>query len=567
MPYDLNEARKAVSERGKKAAIAKALEHQNRVKFHAQTALNQSVISAYPSFFAFVKNLIPADKYKVFMGLFRYPIKTNEIVDVCFNKLARVFDGRNPVYDYNMLYADDLDDWLWYRKDVLNEPKVWSNIGWEYFKTEFNSFLVVDLPTEQRGERPEPYFYWLPIDRVITYGLKDDGSVDFIAFYQQSDGAKKVVFIDDSSYRTFTEKDGNIGALLSENAHGLGFCPVRFFVTEPISIREPDVKKSVLTNELSSLDWYLFFHTSKKHLDLFGSYPILSGYERNCNYIDEHDNTCDHGFLKNRSGVYLHDAAGNLMECPKCGSKRIVGAGTFVEIPIPDEENKADLRNPVQMLTVDRNSLDYNVTEEERLKNEIIKSVVGGSEEVSPKQAVNEMQIQATFESQSAILKEIKKTFESAMEFVDSTICKLRYGESFVSAHVNLGTEFYIYSPTELREKYKLAKEAGASETELDALQTQIIETEYRNNPNQLQRMQTLADLEPFRHLTRAECFTLFDKGIISADELKFKLNFGSLINRFERENTNVVEFGTAVPYAQKINTITEKLKEYAASV
>ena len=88
MPYDLNEARKAVSERGKKAAIAKALEHQNRVKFHAQTALNQSVISAYPSFFAFVKNLIPADKYKVFMALFRYPIKTNEIVDVCFNKLA-----------------------------------------------------------------------------------------------------------------------------------------------------------------------------------------------------------------------------------------------------------------------------------------------------------------------------------------------------------------------------------------------------------------------------------------------------------------------------------------------
>ena len=38
----------------------------------------------------------------------------------------------------------------------------------------------------------------------------------------------------------------------------------------------------------------------------------------------------------------------------------------------------------------------------------------------------------------------------------------------FVSAKVNLGTEFYLYDVTELRERYKVAKESGASEGELD---------------------------------------------------------------------------------------------------
>ncbi|MEE1283954.1 MAG: hypothetical protein UHK54_03770, partial [Acutalibacteraceae bacterium] len=48
-----------------------------------------------------------------------------------------------------------------------------------------------------------------------------------------------------------------------------------------------------------------------------------------------------------------------VVRCPKCGNKRIVGAGSFVEIPVPNaDENQPDLRNPVQLLTVDRNALD-----------------------------------------------------------------------------------------------------------------------------------------------------------------------------------------------------------------
>lgn len=39
---------------------------------------------------AFVSNLLPHDKFKMFKTLFRYPVKTNEVTGVCFDKLSRI---------------------------------------------------------------------------------------------------------------------------------------------------------------------------------------------------------------------------------------------------------------------------------------------------------------------------------------------------------------------------------------------------------------------------------------------------------------------------------------------
>ena len=102
------------------------------------------------------------------------------------------------------------------------------------------------------------------------------------------------------------------------------------------------------------------------------------------------------------------------------------------------------------------------------------------------------------------------------------------------------------------------------SEADLDALLQQIIETEYRHNPQQMQRMIILSDLEPYRHLTRQEVQGLFDKGLVSRDELMIKLNFADFIRRFERENMNIITFGETIDYQKKIDTIKERLAEYA---
>lgn len=566
MGLGINDIKKQITKQKKGATINRAIVHQQRIKFHAETFVAPYISQPLTDFLNFVSNLIPDDKFKIFKTLFRYPVKTNEVTGICFDKLSRIFDGRNPAFNYQFMESGQRDDWEYYRQNVLREPEIWSSKGWEYFKTEINSVLIVDLPTEQDAadKYPRPYFYWLPIEQVITFDADPVTGVMRWIIFKQDD--KRIAVIDDERYRVFTEEDGNIGDLLIDSPHDLGYTPARFFWNEAISLREPDVKASPLTEQLESMDWYLFYHISKRHLDMYGSYPIYSGYEQSCDFSNaENGDYCDGGFLKDKQGRYKLDQAGILERCPKCGDKRIAGVGSFVEIPVPDGDKQPDLRNPVQMLNVDRNSLDYNVAEEERLRNNIITSIVGTNEEITTRDALNEQQIKANFESQSTILNRVKKGFEAAQQFVDETVCRLRYGNLFVSAKINLGTEFYIYDTMELRERYKLAKETGASEAELDAMQNQIIETEYRNDSTQLQRMLVLAELEPYRHLTRAEVLNLYGQQIISEPELRVKLNFANFVRRFERENTNILEFGTQIPFSEKIKVITNKFYEYAS--
>lgn len=570
MPYDINKIREEIAKNRRSAELNRAKLHQLRIKFHTVkrvTTFGSPYVSIpLTQWLSMVENILPHDKFVLFKALFRYPVKTNEITDVCFDKLSRIFDGRNPAFNYQFANSEQRNDWENYRQTVLNEPEVWQTKGWEFFKTEINSVLVVDLPKEQTSELPEPYFYWLPIEDVITYRANPTtGQMDFIVFRRRD----KIVVLDDGFYRVWSDKKktGRIDGMPEvETPHDLGYCPARFFWNEPLSLEDPDVKASPLSAVLESLDWFVFFHISKRQLDLFGAYPILSGYEQSCDFSNaENGDYCDGGFLRDKQGHYKLDMSGLLMRCPKCGNKRIIGAGSFVEIPVPNAESgQADLKNPVQMLTVDRNALDYNVAEEKRLREEIITAVVGQDEIVTDRDAFNEQQVRANFESVTTVLNRIKKGFEAAQQWVDGTICRLRYGKYFLSAKINYGTEFYLSTPDELRNRYKMAKESGASESELDMLQNRIIETEYRNDPTQLRRMLLMAELEPYRHLTRAEVVDLFGRNLISETDMRIKLNFSNFVRRFERENMNILEFGNAIAFDKKVAAILDAFARYA---
>jgi hypothetical protein len=416
------------------------------------------------------------------------------------------------------------------------------------------------------GGLREPYFYWLSIERVIDFRIdrtkQGFSNFEWIIFEAGDD---KIAVFDDERYRLFRKgKDNNIGELLVDNPHALGYCPARFFWTTPVNLREPEIKRSPLSKELAALDWFLFFAISKQHLDLYAPYPIYSGYEMDCNFHnDDSGDYCDGGFLRNRDGNYkIIPATGAVERCPVCGNKRISGAGSFVEIPVP-QQNGPDLRNPVQITTVDRNALDYNVEEVERMERNIVRNCVGVDNEIVNGQAINEMQVEATFENRTTVLMSVKRNFENAQKFVDETICRLRYGAAFTSATVDWGTEFYLTTVSELRVRYARAKEQGASDAELDALARKIIETEYRNDPQQLQRMTILSELEPYRHLTREELLTLNERGLVDPADLAVKLNFSAYVARFERENMNVVDFGANIPHDIKIERITNALRNY----
>lgn len=543
------------------SVISKAIQHQARLRFHTESYMDAMDISLpFTRFCDWVKTLIPKDKYNIFLSLFKFPTQNVELTGEIFEELERVFDGRDSAVNFQFTDNTFADDWEWYRQEMLGEPEVWKSKGWNALKTAINSVMIIDLPIEQTSERPEPYFYFLGIENVIDFESKGE-ALEWIIFKQPEN---RVAAFDDEFMRVFAlDEKGQIGEIISEVKHGLGFCPARFFWTTPLSDNCPDIKRSPLSPQLGNLDWLLFFRISKRHLDLYAPYPIYSAYAADCSFRNnETGDYCDGGFLRNINGEYKMLRDGSVERCPVCSEKRIAGVGSFIEVPIPND-SRPDLRDPVTITTVDKNSLDYNTSEEKRLAYEIYTKVTGSGGEVQQKTSINEMQVTANFEDKRNVLLSLKTNFEKAQTFIDDTICRLRYGESYLSCSINWGTEFYLYSVEDLQKIYSEAKKAGASEARLDMISDQIIETENRNNPIQLQRMLLLKQLEPYRHLTLSELQSLLNKSLIDPVMMMIKINFATFVDRFERENINIIEFGSSLPLDRKIEIINQKFIEY----
>lgn len=563
MVLSLSKIREEVQKPSKREEIRKAMEQQEWIKLHSDTSID--VINSVPfrKFCTFVKSQLPQDKFLSAMNNLKFPLPTNAITKSIFVKLSKLFDGRNPAYNYQFHNTQERDDWEWYRQEVLDEPNLWSDKAWRWFQTEINCVMVVDMPseTDPTDRYPQPYSYFVPIDNVISYKVNDRRKcMDFIIFRSEDN----IIVIDDVSYRVFASDGNRLGSLLMENAHTLGYCPAKFLWNEPLSLSEPDIKSSPLSQKLSSLDWYLFKLLGVRHLDTYAGYPIYSAYEEECDYMDAEGNVCHKGHMQAPDGHFITDAQGNIVVCPVChGKKQLVGAGTFITVPIPTE-GQPDLRDPVSITTIDRQSLDYNINELERLEKDIIASCVGVDNTIINETSLADKQVDATYESKDTVLNRIKKGFEEIQEWHDATCCRLRYGSAFISANINYGNEFYTLTPEVLRKRYDDAKKSGASEAELEALDEQLLETEYRHNPTQLQRMIILKDLEPLRHKTFDEVNTLRDAGIVPQEVAILKSDFTAFIKRFERENDNILEFGTQIPYKDKITNIYNTLLTYA---
>ena len=571
MALELSQIREILKSPPKSPQKRLAIEHEQRVRFHSETTLGSGDTSnALNEFLRFVKGVLKRDdKFNVFLHLLRFPIDTVSVTEEIYKALEKVYDGQNPVYDYEFSNEEILADWEQYRIDSKQDD-FWRYEAWEAMKTQINSIMVVDLEREQNSTRPEPYTYFLNLGDTIAYKTQD-GDFEFLVFWSNKE-EKEIAVFDEEKYWLFKVDDKReIQDVLVESPHELSYCPARFFWTTPKSTFQKEIKKSPISNELGKLDWLLFYSISKKQLDTYGSYPIISVFNSDCDF--EHTNTitgdhesCHNGFMQNSDGNYilLNDRTtgyGALKQCPVCSKNSLTGAGSIIKIDAPDSSEDPDLRNPIQFHQIDRAILDYNVEEVERLTGEIILKTTGGSIEAVNDQAVNEKQIMSLFESRKAVLVNIQENLERARKWSDQTQCLLRYGENlFQSCFISMGTEYFLFSEPQLWEIYNGLKKSGTTTIQLDYLQDQIFETKFKNNREGLERAKTLVNLEPFRHLTASEVQGF---NVTTPKELYLKLNFSSLIQRFERENTNVVSFGNEIEFDQKIQRIKEVLESY----
>lgn len=552
MGLDLNQIKELLKNPENTGNISKAAKHEKRLRFHIDTSMSsQDAKSVYNDFIKYAETALTEGNYYKFLYMLRFPVYTNEVCDQIFHTLQKVNEGIDSIDTVNFTSEDAKEDY-----NEFDPLKNWNIESFEKMQGYINSVLIADLPQNQDLSKPEPYYYFKNIDSFYSIGSEDNVTIDNVLFINED-----ILFVfDDEYYRTFRIDDKReIIEVLSESKHELTYCPARFLWTDYINSEDKFVKKSPLSTKLTDLDDLLFDMVNKRSLDLHAAYPIYWVSEVKCDYKG-----CDGGFLKDTLKNEYIIQGDSVVKCPLCTKKRMAGAGTVITKPTPRPDEKESNTAPIGILPVDAPSLQYTAKSNAEKKLTIIKDVTGSSNELI-NQAVNEKQVIASLESQTAVLNSLKHNFESSKSWLISTICNLRYGNLYVGNTVSYGTKFDNISAQVLAQMYNEAKGSGLSDIELDAIQEQRIYSIYKNNPEKLNRAKLLLHLEPYRHLSKKEVLEqeISEFSLFSRENVAIKLNFSNFISRFEREQLPITQFGSELELSKRIDSILKIIKSY----
>jgi len=556
MQLEKNQVQQLLEKRPKKSLLQNAERHQNRLRLHGETEIeNIRNNPAYIDLLSWVESFLTRDKYNRFVQLLRLPVVSLEITQDIYQEYERIFDGQNPFFNYEFSNPDFETDFKSYLNKGLNDKNFFKTIGFEQLKYSINSILVVDMP-EDGGN---PYYYFIDISSVVDVKSDENGAIQYLIF--QIDKETVAVY-DSESYRVY-KVDGTkiIGEPIVDNSHDLGYCPASYFWDKNMKGSNTIEKKSPVTDVLGRLDKYLIEDTFKEYADLYGTFPIITAFEELCNFEG-----CNNGFIMEDYTVTVNgvdEIQSRQVKCKACAESEEIGPGTIFEIPAPQTKDDPILSNPVEIIAPDTKSLEY-VKQKLVEYAEVIREVtIGTRGRVLDNTAVNETQVFGSFESRQNILLQVASSFEKIHKFANDTVARLMYGDAFLSSTVFYGDHFFLKSVEQLMAEYEQAKKNGEPDEEIDQIYRQILVTKYKGNDDRIERAWILYNLNPEPHKTVAECTQLVTLGAMGQNDFVIKSRFNNFIAKFEREQSNVLDFGRDLDFDKKIDAINDILKTY----
>lgn len=537
-------------------------DHDIRARFHIEPSLNKSRLPYLGLFLEWVGNIINKDKKKVFEMLLTLPIETVDFTEGVFDELTKVFDAQDRHIGYQFTNPELSSDFSKYREQI-GDSTFWQTRGFHAMKTAINSIVIVDLPAEQVTRFPEPYYYLLDVQRVISCHVSKGFKFEYIIFYNAHTDEILHAY-DDEFYRTYARRKDDTWELITERPHDLNYTPARSFWTTPFTEKSKLQKRGPQSNALGKFDWLLLLYTFTKHVELYAGFPIDVVYEQACSYKDAQGNSCEGGKIrKTVSGGPGHDPAVSWEDCPSCANKNILGPGTLLTAPGMASKDDPDLLAGMNRISADTESLDYLLKRIDSYEVGISTNMIGYVAE-GIREAMNKEQVGSMLESQINCLAEIRDNFENIHKFVLDSLARLRYGPGAVlGVTVNYGRKWFIHSVEKLQTQFAEAKANGFANFELTSQFNQILTTKYKNNPTMLERVRTLAAIEPYQNYNTSDLLSLIEKVKPKKEMIQLKVDFGSYVARFEREYMDIGTFMQFAPFEVKVAFIQDKLLEY----
>ena len=578
MAYLSNEQILRILQKGNKPEeLDRCHKHDIRAKFHVEPTLEDSNQPYRQEFLTWVGGIINKQKHEVFKHLLTCPIETVEFAEGIFDELTKVFEAQDRYIGYEFTNPELANDFTQFLSEI-GDDVFWQTKGFQAMKSAINSIVIVDLPAIQEvGDRfPRPYYYFLDVSKVKDFQLDALYKFEYIIF-ENKYNADILHAFDDGFFRTYTRRaglnkvnpnepmKGTDWELVSEVKHELGFTPARSFWTTPFEQHSQLQKRGPQSNSLGKLDWLLLLYTFSKHAELYAGFPIDVMYEQRCDYRDATGNECKGGKISCQVNDGLGGMVTTISDCPNCKDKAILGPGTVLTAPARASNEDPDMLQGMNRISADKDSLEYLLNRVDRYEATISTNMIGYIPD-SIRQAMNKDQIGSQIESQMNCLTEVRDNFQAIHKFVLETLALLRYGNNaLLSLTCHYGNKWFIHSVEKLQVQFKESKANGFATFELSSQFEQILLTKYKNNPSMLERVRTLAAIEPYQNYTVSDLTTLNEKFGLNENLIRLKIDFTNYVNRFEREFMDIGIFMQFMPFETKVNFILDKLLQYVA--
>jgi hypothetical protein len=516
------------------SAIQRGLIHSRRLRFHSDATLNYyDALGTYlQDFLTWVGNLLPSDKFDRFKQLLTYPLATNELLENIWKNLARVFEGENRTIDIKFSDKSYLQEFRTFFDNDDFQLKAFRAV-----QSDIDSVMVCDLPSDGGF----PYFYFIPTSSLVDIDT-DGNEVLYVIF---RDGENHIVSMDSEYTRVFDAKNLQNLRLIREASNPIGRTPARMVWSERLTTDNDINRKSPITSILGDLDKLLFNIVSREYAEMYGKFPILSAYNVETEF---QGNRADQKQNKEGEG------------------KKFLGPGSIVTSTPPTSKDDPDLNvNPVRFINADPEILRFIDSRINDDKDKVFKSVVGDSGEVRNDAAKNEKQIESGFESRQDVINKLKYQFEELHEWAVKTMSQMAYGDAFLGCEVDYGSQFYLTDEYALLDSLSVAKDKRVPDAVVSDITRQYFETKYRADSQTKKRMKIVLDLDPFPSKSIEDVWGIYKESpvLIGDENMQIKMHLDALLQRFERENVPLVDFGNQFEYYEKINIINKTIRGY----
>lgn len=505
-----------------------------------------------------LRSKLTAEKFTAIVRYFEFPLSIVMMSNDIATDLYKVYDGRNAVFsvDYPNDRIKETGNALLSQLAVRNWME---RVGKKVLKCQPNTVVIID-----KDEKGDPILLAVPNEKIQGYKFTKTGAFDYIVFVhskgkdERGNTWTKFGLYDDGFYRVYLEVGGNF-TLIIKNPHDLGSCPARFYYDNPLVNKHKFDRSIPFSNVRGIMRQWTIIDLYDYYQDNVSSYQATEGAATGCDNDDCNDGRLYIDPIQDDNNVVVKD--GYHIECPSCARKNLVGPGSHIEIDVDTDASVQDTRGIFRYIAPDIDALEYTGKKQQARENRIKENTVGFSGAVTS-EAINETQVKALVESRKKPLLDIKSHLDDLYKWIVTSTIKLVYGVDVI-VNANFGTEFFILSPEEIQDLIIKSKQAGAQATYIEQLNKLLISTEYKGDPNLVQRMLITADVQPAPFKTQEEARKLFKEGMMTREDYYIHSNFTDLLGQFERDNANIVIYGSEKTYEKKIESIYNTLLFY----